>query len=82
MICGACGSPEVTWRGPLTAVTHAECGRCGAKNSQVDEGATPCEACGPTDAPVCEGCGCCQECCNCSPSDCDCDACEDRREAE
>lgn len=41
-----------------------------------------CEACGENDAPICEGCGCCQECCNCTSTDCDCDACIDRREAE
>lgn len=27
----------------------------------------------------CEGCSCCQECCNCGDTDCDCDACIDRR---
>jgi len=43
-----------------------------------------CEACDNTefDTPFCEGCACCQECCNCSTDDCDCGACEDRREFE
>ena len=40
-----------------------------------------CEACDNTDEgfPFCEGCGCCFECCNCADTDCDCDACVDRR---
>lgn len=40
-----------------------------------------CEACDNTDEDTlfCEGCDCCQECCNCTDTDCDCDACEDRR---
>lgn len=44
--------------------------------------ARECEACGQDDLdwPICEGCGCCQECCNCTETDCDCDACIDRRE--
>lgn len=43
-----------------------------------------CESCDATDAeqPFCEGCGTCQECCNCTPSDCDCDVCEERRANE
>lgn len=41
-----------------------------------------CECCHGHDSEVgiiCDGCDCCQECCNCTPSDCDCDACEERR---
>lgn len=44
-----------------------------------------CEACDATDADgneFCEGCDCCQECCNCTESDCDCPACDVRRENE
>jgi len=37
MICSACGGPNVTWRGPLSALTHTECADCGAINSQVVE---------------------------------------------
>ena len=38
MVCERCGG-EVTWRGPITALTHTECAACGARNSQktVDE---------------------------------------------
>jgi hypothetical protein len=39
-----------------------------------------CEACDEDEAPICEGCDCCQECCNCTPTDCDCDACKPRHE--
>jgi len=40
-----------------------------------------CEACENTDdLPECEGCGCCQDCCNCAETDCDCDACLGRRD--
>lgn len=41
-----------------------------------------CEACDATDMDgneFCEGCDCCGECCNCTPSDCDCSVCEERR---
>jgi len=43
-----------------------------------------CEACDNTDEdfPLCEGCGCCQECCNCTDTDCDCYSCEDKRSNE
>ena len=34
MICSRCGSPRVTWRGPITALTHTECADCGAINAQ------------------------------------------------
>jgi len=37
MICSICGGPNVTWRGPLSALTHTECSDCGAMNSQVAE---------------------------------------------
>jgi hypothetical protein len=33
VICSICGG-QVTWRGPLSALTHAECEQCGAHNSQ------------------------------------------------
>jgi hypothetical protein len=33
MICSICGG-EVTWRGPLSALTHTQCGSCGRKNCQ------------------------------------------------
>lgn len=36
MICSICGG-HVTWRGPLIALTHAECASCGAINSQISE---------------------------------------------
>lgn len=42
-----------------------------------------CECCGLDDTKTgvqCEGCSCCQECCNCTETDCDCDACQERRE--
>jgi hypothetical protein len=42
-----------------------------------------CEACGATDQEaglICEGCACCQSCCNCTATDCDCDSCNERRE--
>jgi hypothetical protein len=41
-----------------------------------------CEACGTTEGVLCDGCDCCQECCNCTETDCDCDACVERRENE
>lgn len=33
MVCSICGG-EVTWRGPLIALTHTQCGSCGEKNCQ------------------------------------------------
>lgn len=36
MICRKCGG-LVTWRGPLTALTHTECERCGGINCQIVE---------------------------------------------
>jgi len=36
MTCQTCGG-LVLWRGPLTALTHTECERCGAINNQVPE---------------------------------------------
>jgi hypothetical protein len=40
-----------------------------------------CKACGESDedVPICKGCDCCQECCNCTSSDCDCDSCVEKR---
>lgn len=47
----------------------------------ADDDHNECEACDNEDeAPICEGCGCCQNCCNCTEMDCDCDVCEERRE--
>jgi hypothetical protein len=43
MICSICGSPNVTWRGPLSALTHTGCADCGAVNSQVAEFEGPLE---------------------------------------
>lgn len=41
-----------------------------------------CEACSQSDEnwPLCEGCSCCDGCCNCTETDCDCDTCIERRE--
>lgn len=36
MRCSYCGG-LVTWRGPLVALTHTQCERCGAVNSQEAE---------------------------------------------
>ena len=36
MICSRCGG-SVTWRGPWSNLSHTECERCGARNSQVPE---------------------------------------------
>lgn len=49
MQCSQCGG-LVTWRGPLSAVTHTECQGCGAINSQLDEG-------DPIECETCEGAG-------------------------
>ena len=46
MICQDCGG-LVTWRGPLTNLTHTECEGCGAMNSQIPEGVpVTCGRCG------------------------------------
>jgi len=47
MICSICGG-EVTWRGPLSALTHTQCGSCGEKNCQEvsDEADGECLHCG------------------------------------
>ncbi len=37
MICSRCHSPTVTWRGPLSALTHTECSNCGGMNCQQIE---------------------------------------------
>lgn len=52
----------------------------GVPATNDDEEDRQCESCLTVDVPLCEGCGCCQECCNCTETDCDCDACNDRRE--
>lgn len=36
MKCELCGG-LVTWRGPLSALTHTECENCGGQNCQVVE---------------------------------------------
>jgi len=45
--------------------------------------ATQCDVCEASsehgDVLICEGCNDCQDCCNCEETDCDCDACLDRR---
>ena len=41
-----------------------------------------CEACDDTEGPFCEGCDCCTDCCNCTPTDCDCDVCKARRDED
>ncbi len=41
-----------------------------------------CEACDDEDVVICDGCNCCQSCCNCAPTDCDCDACLERRKLD
>lgn len=40
MRCADCGG-LVTWRGPLSALTHTECERCGHRNCQEVEGDEP-----------------------------------------
>lgn len=37
MICSKCGSPNVEWKGPITALTHMECNDCSAKFFDVNE---------------------------------------------
>lgn len=70
MICSICGG-DVTWRGPLIALTHTQCGSCGEKNCQEvsDEADSECLHCdgegrieadnnGPIeDCPACNGSG-------------------------
>jgi hypothetical protein len=34
MVCASCGG-HVTWRGPMSNLTHTECADCGAINNQV-----------------------------------------------
>ncbi|MBI3445615.1 MAG: hypothetical protein HY055_09705 [Magnetospirillum sp.] len=36
MICTYCGG-HVTWRGPLSDLTHTQCASCGRRNCQVVE---------------------------------------------
>ena len=36
MECRACGG-LVLWVGPLSGLTHTQCQRCGAVNSQIDD---------------------------------------------
>lgn len=51
MVCERCGG-EVIWKGPLVALTHTECKRCGAINSQVTEDEPEEEA-----SRICRECG-------------------------
>lgn len=37
MICSLCGGHNVTWRGPLTNLTHTQCADCGGINCQQIE---------------------------------------------
>lgn len=53
MICERCGG-EVTWRGPLIALTHAQCGKCGGINCQIPEDEPPADE-SDTDQPESEG---------------------------
>jgi RecJ-like exonuclease len=48
MICYLCGG-QVTWRGPITNLTHTECAGCGRRNCQqvIDE---VCRTCGGSGA--------------------------------
>jgi hypothetical protein len=34
MVCASCCG-HVTWRGPITNLTHTECADCGAINNQL-----------------------------------------------
>jgi hypothetical protein len=36
MICERCGG-QVTWRGPLSALTHTQCESCGGVNCQIPD---------------------------------------------
>lgn len=47
MICEFC-SGSVTWRGSIAALTHTQCDKCGAKNSQIQD---------PAECEVCDGHG-------------------------
>jgi hypothetical protein len=40
MKCSFCGGP-VTWRGPLSNLTHTECATCGRQNCQEVESFDP-----------------------------------------
>ena len=62
MICSNCGG-LVTWRGPISNLTHTECEKCGGQNCQQMEfesddeyDAEPAHDCGE-DTCVCAGCG-------------------------
>lgn len=49
MRCSKCGG-YVTWRGPMSNLTHTECADCGARNSQAidpddNEGDWGCDHC-------------------------------------
>jgi hypothetical protein len=42
MNCSLCGGYNVTWRGPMTNLTHTECADCGGTNCQEVE-PEPCD---------------------------------------
>ena len=66
---------DVDWETPIDALDEA---LSGCPPYPVSR----CECCEKPDTEtgqLCDGCDCCQECCNCTSSDCDCDACKDRR---
>lgn len=77
MICSRCHSPTVTWRGPLTALTHTECSHCGGVNCQEvedDHDHDPGDCC-----PNCCGDGVVYSCfdeCACVDPESGCDECE------
>lgn len=48
----------------------------------ADDDFGKCEACDDEEGPFCEGCACCADCCNCTPTDCDCDVCVTRRDED
>ena len=37
MICQRCLTNTVSWKGPITRLSHTECSNCGGRNCQVPE---------------------------------------------